>query len=246
MTLCLSSQLGCPLGCAFCATGQGGFERNLHTYEIVEQALHAASVMGRGKRPSHAVFMGMGEPCLNLDAVFDSIRILNAPYAFNMGARRITISTLGFPKCIERIGEFPFEVGLAVSLHAAKDALRKSLVGKTAATVAETIAAAHGYFEKTKREVTYEYVLLGGVNDSPEDAAALAAVLAGERAFVNLIAYNEAPGLPYRRPSAKKVSGFRRALEARGMKVHLRDSRGRGANAACGQLRLEKARGRML
>jgi len=239
VTLCLSSQAGCPLACAFCATGASGFERSLQAHEIVEQALHASAFAPR-RRISHAVFMGMGEPCLNLDAVFDATRILNAPYAFNIGARRITISTLGAPKCIARIAEFPIAVGLAVSLHAASDALRRKLAPQAPATVTETIAAARKYFEKTGREVTYECVLLAGVNDSAADAAALAAALSGERAFVNLIPYNEVEGLPYRRPSPRKVAGFERALKSRGVNVHLRDSRGRGAKAACGQLRFQK------
>jgi len=239
LTLCVSSQAGCPLGCAFCATGAGGFERNLLPHEIIEQALHAAS-LAHGRRISHVVFMGMGEPCLNLDAVFEAIRAFNAPHAFAIGARRITLSTLGFPECIERIAAFPLEVGLALSLHAADDALRKRLCPNVRATVAETIRAARDYFDRTGREVTFEYVLLAGVNDSVAHAAALASALTGSRAFVNLIPYNQSRGLPFKRPSAPKVVGFRRALVARGVNVQVRDSRGAAAGAACGQLRLER------
>jgi 23S rRNA (adenine2503-C2)-methyltransferase len=239
LTLCVSCQAGCPLGCAFCATGAGGFQRDLLPHEIVEQALHAATAAGE-RRISHVVFMGMGEPCLNLDAVFDAARILNAPYAFGIAARRITISTLGFPKCIDRIAEFPLEVGLAISLHAATDDARAKLCPSAPGSIAEMVRAAQDYFTKTGREVTYEYVLLSGVNDSLADAAALGRLLTGKRAYVNLIPYNEVRGLPFRRPPASKVIAFRRALETEGINVHVRDSRGQGANAACGQLRFER------
>ena len=242
LTLCVSCQSGCPLGCSFCATGAGGFERNLRPFEIVEQALLAAA-FAPGKRISHVVIMGMGEPCLNLDSVFDAILTFNAPWAFGIAARRITISTLGFPSCIERIAEFPLEVGLAVSLHTADDRLRKKLAPKAGATVAETIRAARAYFQRTRREVTYECVLLAGVNDSPRDASLLASALRGQRAFVNLIAFNEVEGLPYSRPSPRRIAAFGKALEAKGINVHLRDSRGRNANAACGQLKLRRKRG---
>ncbi len=242
ITVCLSSQVGCPLGCAFCATGAGGYVRNLHAHEIVEQALHAASVIP-SSRISHVVFMGMGEPCLNLDSVFDAVRTLNSPYAFNIGARRITISTLGDPACIARIAQLPIDIGLAISLHAADDALRRRLLPSARATVSETVKAADEYFARTGREVTYEYVLLAGVNDSAAHAAKLAAVLSGRRAFVNLIAYNEVEGLEFRRPSERRIDGFRDRLEARGINVFVRDSRGSNAKAACGQLRLHKSKG---
>jgi 23S rRNA (adenine2503-C2)-methyltransferase len=238
VTLCVSSQAGCPLGCAFCATGAGGFARSLCPHEIIEQALHARTVLEEGRRISHVVFMGMGEPCLNLDAVFDSARTLNAEYAFGIGARRITISTIGFPECIEAIAEFPMEVGLAVSLHAADDEKRRRLLPRAPCSAREVVEAASEYFRRTGREVTYEYVLLGGVNDSTADAEALARLLAGRQAFVNLIPFNEAEGLEFRRPAARKVSGFRRSLKARGINAEVRASRGGGARAACGQLRL--------
>lgn len=245
MTLCVSCQVGCPLGCAFCATGQSGYERNLAYYEIVEQALHASRLLSRGKRISHVVFMGMGEPCLNLEAVFDAIRSFNAAYAFHIGARRITVSTLGSPSCLETIAEFPLEVGLAVSLHAPDDARREKLVPSAPASVFDTVDGAWRYFKKTKREVTYEYVLIDGVNDAPQDAEGLAAVLAGKRAYVNIIAYNEVEGLSFRRPSPRKAAAFQRSLAARGIKAQVRKSPGRGVHAACGQLRLSKSPGRL-
>ena len=242
VTLCVSSQAGCPLGCAFCATGAGGFARSLCPHEIIEQALHARTVLEEKQRISHIVFMGMGEPCLNLDAVFDAIRVFNAPYAFGIGARRITVSTIGFPRCIETLAEFPMEVGLAISLHAADDEKRRRLVPHAPAGVREVVDAASEYFRKTGREVTYEYVLLAGVNDMTGDAEALARLLAGKQAFVNLIPFNEVEGLPFRRPAPRKVSGFRRSLRARGLNAEVRASRGGGANAACGQLRLSRGR----
>jgi len=242
VTLCVSSQAGCPLACQFCATGAAGFARNLDALEIVEQALHAASLVGREERISNIVVMGMGEPCLNLDAVLDAVRVFNAPWAFGIGARKITVSTIGYPKCIARLADFPMEVGLAISLHAATDDLRRRLCPHAPASISETVAAAMKYFDKTGREVTFEYVLLAGVNDRPEDVDALAALLSGRQVFVNLIPYNEVEGLPFRRPSPKKLAGFRRSLRAKGLNAEIRESRGGGARAACGQLRLETAK----
>jgi len=244
-TLCVSCQLGCPLGCLFCATGQGGFARDLEAGEIIEQALHAQALLSRSRRISNVVFMGMGEPCLNLDAVFEATRRLNAPYAFHIGARKITISTLGAPRCIERIAEFPLAVGLAVSLHAADDRLRKRLLPGAPATVAETVEAAWRYFKQTRREVTYEYVLLAGVNDETADAESLAQLLSGKHAFVNVIPCNEVEGFEFKRPSPHKAAGFVRSLEARGVKAQVRKSLGSGVHAACGQLRLVKPAGRL-
>jgi 23S rRNA (adenine2503-C2)-methyltransferase len=243
MTLCLSSQVGCPLGCVFCATGHGGFERNLDSAEIVEQALHAAGLMEGRSRLTNVVFMGMGEPCLNIDAVFDAVRILNAPYGFHISARKITISTLGSPRCIDAIADFPMAVGLAVSLHAADDTLRETLVPSAPASVEETVEAAWRYFKKTGREVTYEYVLISGLNDSVEHAEELALVLSGKRAYVNIIPYNEVESLPFERPSAHKAAGFQRVLNSRGIKANVRKSLGRGNKAACGQLRLTRLPG---
>ncbi|MHC4712296.1 MAG: dual-specificity RNA methyltransferase RlmN [Planctomycetota bacterium] len=245
ITLCVSSQVGCPLNCAFCATGRGGFKRNLTPWEIVEQALHASKLLTRRERISHIVFMGMGEPCLNLDAVFDSIRRFNSPYSFHVGARRMIISTLGSPQCIEKIAGFPLEVGLAVSLHAADDPTREKLIPAAPASVFETVEAAWVYFKKTGREVTYEYVLLEGVNDSPQDAEKLATLLAGKRAYVNIIPYNEVEGSPFKRPSPRKAAGFQRSLTSRGIKARVRKSLGRGVHAACGQLRLSNSAGRL-
>lgn len=244
-TLCVSCQVGCPLGCLFCATGQGGFARDLEAYEIIEQALHAQALLSRSRRISNVVFMGMGEPCLNLDAVFEATRRLNAPYAFHIGARKIIISTLGAPRCIERIAEFPLAVGLAVSLHAADDRLRKHLLPGAPASVTETVEAAWRYFKQTRREVTYEYVLLAGVNDDTADAESLARLLSGKHAFVNVIPCNEVEGLEFKRPSPHKAAGFVRSLEVRGVKAQVRKSLGSGVHAACGQLRLAKPAGRL-
>ncbi|MCD6405889.1 MAG: 23S rRNA (adenine(2503)-C(2))-methyltransferase RlmN [Planctomycetes bacterium] len=241
-TLCVSTQVGCPLACAFCATGQSGFERNLKAYEMVEQALHAAALMPR-RRISNVVFMGMGEPCLNLDAVLEAVSVTNAAYAFRVGARRITISTLGDPHCIEKIARFPLEVGLAISLHSADEKLRRQLVPGAPASLDKTIEAAWRYFRETGREVTYEYVLLAGVNDSFADAAALAGLLRGKRAFVNLIPYNEVEGLAFKRPTPGKTAGFCKRLITLGVKAHVRTSLGGGAHASCGQLRLSKSAG---
>lgn len=246
VTLCVSSQAGCPMACDFCATGAAGFARNLCCHEIVEQALHASTLLAPGERISNIVFMGMGEPCLNLDAVLDAVRTLNAPHALGIGARRITISTIGHLECIRRLAEFPMEVGLAISLHAAVEGLRRKICPHAPASIKETVDEAMRYFEKTGREVTFEYVLLAGVNDSTGDAEALAKLLAGKQTFVNLIPFNEVQGMSYRRPAPRKVAGFRRSLAARGINAYIRESRGGGADAACGQLRLKARAGRSL
>ena len=244
-TLCVSCQVGCPLGCLFCATGQGGYARNLEASEIIEQALHAQTLLSRSPRISNVVFMGMGEPCLNLDAVFAAIRRLNAPYAFHVGARKITISTLGAPGCIERIARFPLPVALAISLHAVDEGLRRRLLPGAPASVAETVKAAWGYWLRTRREMTCEYVLLADVNDDTAAAESLAQLLSGKHVFVNVIPCNEVEGLPFKRPSAHKAAGFVRSLEARGVKAQVRKSLGSGVHAACGQLRLAKPAGRL-
>ncbi|MGD8451849.1 MAG: 23S rRNA (adenine(2503)-C(2))-methyltransferase RlmN [Phycisphaerae bacterium] len=241
-TACLSSQIGCPIGCKFCASGQAGFERNLTAGEIVEQALavetliHAGgAVTGRGL--TNIVLMGMGEPLANYAEVIKAVRILNAPWGLELGARRITLSTVGLPRQIRRLAGEDLQLNLAVSLHAADDELRQELIPGAKAPIGDVLAACAEYFRKTGREITLEYVLLGGVNDSEVQARRLAKLARGLRCNVNLLRYNPVPGLPYRRPGSEATHTFQQCLRSAGVNAHIRTSRGKDIDAACGQLR---------
>jgi 23S rRNA (adenine2503-C2)-methyltransferase len=240
LTACISSQVGCPVGCAFCASGIGGLEGNLSTGRIVEQ-VHRLSALPAVGRVTNIVFMGMGEPLANLQAVTQAIRTLNAPWGFGIGARRITVSTVGLPAAIRRLVDFELPVTLALSLHAPNDALRKQLIPWAEyASIAELIDACDAYFRATGREITLEYILLGGVNDRPEHARELVEVAGRLRANVNLIRYNEVRGLPFTRPRTEDVHAFQRILRTGRVNAHIRASRGRDIAAACGQLRHER------
>ncbi|MFO0837070.1 MAG: 23S rRNA (adenine(2503)-C(2))-methyltransferase RlmN [Phycisphaerae bacterium] len=240
-TACLSSQVGCPVGCRFCASGLDGVVRNLTAGEIVEQALRVRQLIAQarpGVRLSNLVLMGMGEPLANYAHVIRAIRILNAPWGGGIGARKITLSTVGLPAQIRRLADEDLQLNLALSLHAPDDALRRELVpwGKGVAIKA-LLDACRYYFEKTGREITLEYVLLDEVNMQPEHAEKLAAIAKQIRANVNLLRFNPVPGVPYSRPSAETAEEFQRRLRRHGVTSHLRRSRGSDAAAACGQLR---------
>jgi len=238
-TACISSQVGCPVGCRFCASGLGGLEGNLSAGRIVEQVWHLARLPGV-PRISHVVFMGMGEPLANFAAVTAAIRTLQAPWGFGISARRITVSTVGLPSAIAKLCDFDIPVTLALSLHAPTDELRRTIIPWAEyATIAELLDAAQAWFDRTGREITLEYILLGGVNDQPVHAAELARLARSMRANVNLIRYNEVAGLPYRRPLDDDVHRFQDVLRQRGVNTHIRRSRGRDIAAACGQLRHE-------
>ncbi|MBI2958158.1 MAG: 23S rRNA (adenine(2503)-C(2))-methyltransferase RlmN [Chloroflexi bacterium] len=235
-TVCVSTQAGCPVGCAFCATGQQGFRRNLSAGEIVEQVLFFAR-----KSPespvSNVVFMGMGEPLLNYEATVKAIRILNAPQGRNLGARHITVSTAGVVPGIKRLSGEGMQVGLAISLHAPNDSLRQSLVplGRKYPLRA-LIAAARDYFASTGRRVSFEYTLFNGINDSVSLAAQLARLLAGMNCHVNLIPANRNADSTFRAPSRDRVAAFRDELIRRGVTTTLRRSLGGDIQAGCGQL----------
>jgi len=245
-TACLSSQVGCPVGCRFCASGLEGVERNLTTGEIVEQAWRIARLIDEeiraGQLPpaarlSHIVLMGSGEPLANYDAVVAAIRILNAPWGLGIGARRITLSTVGLPQQIRWLAREGLQLNLALSLHAADECLRRELIPWGKVPLSELFSACEEYFRQTGREVTLEYVLLDGVNTRLQDAVKLAAVARRLRANVNLLRYNPVPGLPFQRPSAETAWRFQQELQRRGVNAHIRTSRGRDVDAACGQLR---------
>lgn len=235
-TACLSSQVGCPVGCRFCASGVGGVERDLTAGEIVEQAQQIRRLIGPEARLSNVVYMGMGEPLANYDHVLKSIRILNAEWGLGIGARKITVSTVGLPKQIRRLADEDLQLNLALSLHAPTDELRAQLI-PWKVPIDELMAACRDYFERTGREITFEYVLLAGVNDQMEHADKLAILAKRVRANINLLRYNEVAGLPYRRPNATASQAFVERLRARGANAHIRTSRGRDIDAACGQLR---------
>ncbi|MDX9910945.1 MAG: 23S rRNA (adenine(2503)-C(2))-methyltransferase RlmN [Phycisphaerales bacterium] len=241
-TACISSQVGCPVGCRFCASGLGGLDGNLTAGRIVEQVWRLSRLPGID-RISNVVFMGMGEPLANFAAVTHAVRTLAAQWGMGIGARKITISTVGLPQAIERLArEMDLPVTLALSLHAPSDDLRRQLIPWAEyTTIADLLSACGAWYQKTGREVTLEYILLGGVNDRPEHARQLAALARTLRANVNLIRYNEVKGMPYSRPSSDDVREFQRILRTKSVNAHIRRSRGRDIAAACGQLRHEAA-----
>jgi len=243
-TACISSQVGCPVGCRFCATGIGGLDGNLSAGRIVEQVWRLARLPRVG-RITNVVFMGMGEPLANFAPVVRAVRTIAAPWGLGVSARKITVSTVGMHRAIEKLAdELDLPITLALSLHAPNDDLRRELIPWSEfTTIDQLLGACDAWFRKTGREITLEYILLAGVNDRPEHAAELAALCTTLRANVNLIRYNEVSGLPFARPSSDDVHEFQRVLRSRGVNAHIRASRGRDIAAACGQLRHEHAAG---
>ncbi len=246
-TLCISSQAGCALGCTFCATGQFGFERHLEPGEIVAQVAYAQAYLrqigmpGVPDRLTNVVFMGMGEPLANYDRVREALRRIIE--VMGMSARSITVSTVGMIPGIRRLADEPWPVHLAVSLHAADDELRTSLVPiNRRYPIADLEAAAWDYFEKKGRRLSIEWTMIDGVNDTLEQAEKLASIATRLRAHVNLIALNATP-LSDQRPSTRlHIREFAKALDARGVNVTIRDTRGSDIDAACGQLRAQTGR----
>jgi 23S rRNA (adenine2503-C2)-methyltransferase len=238
-TLCLSTQVGCAVRCPFCATGLAGLRRNMTVEEVVDQVVAVnRAQLGDGGRVSHLVYMGMGEPLHNLPVTVESVRRFTDPQALGLGVRRVTVSTSGVVPGIDELGRDGGGVNLAVSLHAAVDELRDRLVPLNRKwPVREVVAAADRYGARTGRRVSYEYVMLGGVNDSPELAEALGRLLRGHLAHVNLIPYNAIPGDPYRGAPREVIAEFRRRVRAHGVECTVRDTRGTDIAAACGQLR---------
>jgi 23S rRNA (adenine2503-C2)-methyltransferase len=245
-TVCVSSQAGCAAGCAFCATGQTGLQRNLTPGEIVGQVLHFARLLrainGVENRVTNLVFMGQGEPFANFEAVWQAIQSLNSPYGLNLGARHMTISTVGVVPGILQLAELPLQIGLAVSLHAPNDALRQRLV-PIAQTypLAELLAACRVYTEQTSRRVTFEYALLKDVNDDVSLAKELAHRLRGMLCHVNLIPFNTVEGVDFEPSPPPVVSAFAHELKNNGIVVTVRQGRGGSIDAACGQLRARAA-----
>ncbi|NLK51742.1 MAG: 23S rRNA (adenine(2503)-C(2))-methyltransferase RlmN [Syntrophomonadaceae bacterium] len=237
LTFCLSSQVGCPLGCAFCATGQAGFVRNLDAGEIVGQVLALRREVSEPGEGINIVFMGMGEPLLNYSEIIKSLNLLHAPEGIKVGYRRITVSTAGVVPGIYRLAKEGLPVNLAVSLHASNNVLRNQLVPLNRRyPLEELLPACREYFTLTRRRVTFEYILLKAVNDSIYHAEELGRLLKGMPVLVNLIPVNPTEG-GFKRPSSEQIQLFIRTLRQLGMEVTLREERGGQISAACGQLR---------
>ncbi len=263
-TACISTQVGCGMGCVFCASGLNGVIRNLTSGEILEQLVRLRNNVGRGRsvadasgslggsvadasgsydsssaqRLTHIVVMGMGEPLANLDNLLEALAVAGDKNGLGIGARHITISTVGLPAKIRRLAELGKQYHLAVSLHAPNDSLRTRIVPTNDKTgIPAIMDSACYFFEKTGRQVTYEYVVLGGVNDRADHAKELARLLAGRKAHVNLIPWNDVEGLAYRRPTDQDLSNFIDTLHRSGVSVKVRKRKGSEIDAACGQLR---------
>ncbi len=239
-TICVSTQIGCAMGCVFCATGQMGFEKNIKAEEIVAQVIHFADILQqRGEHVTNLVFMGMGEPMANYDEMIRAVRILTHDRGFGIGQRNITISTIGIVSGIDKLAEENLQIGLAISLHAPNNELRKKLVPTAGPnSVEDIIEAGRRYYKKTGRRVTFEYALMAGINDSSEIATELAILLKGNGSHVNLIPINPTAG-DFKRPTQDNVNEFEQILSNAGVNCTVRVEKGIEISAACGQLRTD-------
>jgi 23S rRNA (adenine2503-C2)-methyltransferase len=237
-TLCISTQAGCAMGCVFCATGQMGFRSNLTSGQIVEQVLYYARLLkAQNDRPTNVVVMGMGEPFHNYDATITAIQRLNHPDGFNFGARRVTISTVGLIPQIKRYTQERHQMNLAISLHAADDDLRAAMLPiNKRYPIRDLIAACREYAQVTGRRVTFEWALIQGVNDTPEQAGKLAGLIGGFESHVNVIPLNPTTGYNGQAATRERARAFADALTARGVPCTIRIRRGIDINAGCGQL----------
>jgi 23S rRNA (adenine2503-C2)-methyltransferase len=237
-TVCVSTQVGCGMGCVFCASGLGGVVRNLSCGEILEQMLRARNLLPAHERLTHVVVMGMGEPLANLDALLEALALACSPNGLGLSARHVHISTVGLPARIRQLADLGKAYHLAVSLHAPNDELRSRIVPTNEKVGLPAILdAADDFYQKTGRQVTYEYVLLRDLNDAPEHARQLARLLRGRQAHVNLIPFNDVAGLPYRRPTQQALDDFVVILRQARLSVKVRKRKGADIEAACGQLR---------
>jgi 23S rRNA (adenine2503-C2)-methyltransferase len=235
-TICISTQVGCAYGCKFCASGLDGWSRNLQAGEIVEQVLRVEELSG--EKINNIVFMGMGEPLANFANVMKAIGIINAPWGVGLGARHITLSTSGLAPQIRQLAEQPLQVRLAISLHGATDEVREQIMPVNRKyPLAVLLEACAYYTQKKKQRLTFEYILIDGVNDQPADAAALVRVVREVNAKVNCIPYNRVEGLPWERPSETRQDAFMAVLEAARISATIRREKGHDIAAACGQLR---------
>ncbi len=240
LTQCISSQVGCALDCQFCATAKLGLARHLDAGEIVDQVYRGIELLGRvepGRRITNLVYMGMGEPLHNYDNVVRSLRILTHELGVNLSQRRITVLTVGLVPGIEKLGREDVRPNLAISLNAASDEIRGTIMPVNKKwSIERLLAAVRAYPLERRRRITFEYVLLAGVNDSADDAARLAQLLRGMPCKVNIIPWNSHPGAPYQRPTPAAIAAFQNEVKRLGLPVYLRTPRGDDIDAACGQL----------
>jgi 23S rRNA (adenine2503-C2)-methyltransferase len=240
-TICVSTQVGCAYGCKFCASGLDGFSRNLTPNEILDQII--AVERESGEKIDNIVFMGMGEPLANFDNLMRAIRIINAPWGLGIGARHITLSTSGLASQIQKLANEPMQIRLAISLHGATDEIRNQIMPINRRYNLETLLAACDYYAKRKKQrLTFEYILIADVNDSPDQARRLGKIARRLGAKVNLIPYNTVHGLPWSRPSPQQQTQFLSIVRASGVPATLRREKGHDIDAACGQLRLQTKR----
>lgn len=240
-TICISTQVGCAYGCTFCASGLDGFSRNLRANEIVDQII--AVEREGGEKIDNIVFMGMGEPLANFDNLMRAIRIINAPWGLGVGARHITVSTSGLAPQIEKFGNEPLQIRLAVSLHGASDEVRNQIMPiNRRYNIEKLLAACDYYVARKKQRLTFEYILIAGINDAEDQAHLLAKHARRLGAKVNLIPYNTVEGLPWIRPSRNRQEKFLSVLRGHEIAATLRREKGHDIDAACGQLRLQTKR----
>lgn len=244
-SVCVTSQVGCNMKCAFCASGELGKIRNLELHEMVLQVLHIQLELKEVfERVSNVVVMGIGEPFDNYDTVMNFLQVLNYPKGFEIGARHITVSTCGIVPKIKAFADFPLQVNLALSLHAANDELRDQIMPiNKRYKLKEVIEALKYYYEKTNRRITFEYILLQDINDTDECAKQLVKLIRGMNAYVNLIPYNEVKTKPFKRTTKEQAEKFFSILHQNGINVTLRMEHGTDISAACGQLRAKKIKG---
>jgi len=241
ITACVSTQVGCAMACRFCASGVLGLERNLTVGEIVEQALHVKNHLQHDERLTNIVFMGIGEPLKNYDNVVKAVRILNAEWGLEIGARHITVSTVGIIEGMRRLAQEGIQINLAISLHAPNDIIRsKRIPSNKKIGINNIIAAAREYFKTTRRDISFEYILIDGVNASKQDAESLARLLKGVQCNVNLLPVNPVEEFHLKPPSQETIEMFCKTLEKHGIVVTLRKRKGDNIKAACGQLRLQR------
>jgi len=237
-TVCVSTQVGCAYGCKFCASGLEGMKRNLTAAEIVDQVLQVQKLSR--EKASNIVVMGMGEPLANYENLLRALRIVNAPWGIGIGARKITVSTVGLVPRIRQLADEPMQIRLAVSLHGATDEVREKIMPVNKKFPLNELLAACDYYVNTKkRMMTFEYILMDGINDSLEQAHKLGAIARRLHAKVNLIPYNPVEGLPWRRPDRDRCKMFQHTLQSHDVTGTLRMEKGTDINAACGQLRLQ-------
>jgi 23S rRNA (adenine2503-C2)-methyltransferase len=237
-TACVSTQVGCGMGCVFCASGLKGVERNLTRGEILEQVLRTRNLLQPDEKLTNLVVMGMGESLANLDGLIPALDRLCSAEGLGMSQRRVTISTVGLPEKMLRLADLERQYHLAVSLHAATEDVRNRLVPINERVGLDAVMeAADAYFQRSGRQVTFEYVMLRGINDRPEDARALSKLLARRKAHANLIPYNPVAGLPFERPAPESIRRFVETLRSAGVSVSVRKTKGTAIDAACGQLR---------